>query len=138
MYYAPNFLGHSDNYIQANPMVTPAHIVPEWYFLPSYAILRSIPNKLLGVIALFASILVLLLLPLINTSEIRSSLYRPIHQFFFWFLIADFILLGYIGQQSPESPFVEIGQIASIYYFAYFLLIIPVLGIIEKKLRLLI
>ena len=136
VYYAPNFLGHSDNYIQANPMVTPAHIVPEWYFLPSYAILRSIPNKLLGVLALFASILVLLLLPLINTSEIRSSLYRPIHQFFFWFLIADFILLGYIGQQSPESPFVEIGQIASVYYFAYFLLIIPVLGIIEKKLRL--
>ena len=86
MYYAPNFLGHSDNYIQANPMVTPAHIVPEWYFLPSYAILRSIPNKLLGVIALFASILVLLLLPLINTSEIRSSLYRPIHQFFSDFL----------------------------------------------------
>ena len=136
VYYAPNFLGHSDNYIQPNPMVTPAHIVPEWYFLPSYAILRSIPNKLLGVIALFASILILLLLPLINTSEIRSSLYRPIHQFFFWFLIADFNLLGYIGQQSPESPFVEIGQIASVYYFAYFLLIIPVLGIIEKKLRL--
>ena len=136
IYYAPNFLGHSDNYIPANPMVTPPHIVPEWYFLPSYAILRSIPNKLLGVLALFASILVLLLLPLINTSEIRSSLYRPIYQFFFWFLIADFILLGYIGQQTPESPFIEIGQIASIYYFAYFLLIVPILGIIEKKLRL--
>ena len=136
IYYAPNFLGHSDNYIPANPMVTPPHIVPEWYFLPSYAILRSIPNKLLGVLALFASILVLLLLPLINTSEIRSSLYRPMHQFFFWFLIADFILLGYIGQQTPESPFIEIGQIASIYYFAYFLLIVPILGIIEKKLRL--
>lgn len=134
VYYAPNFLGHSDNYIPANPMVTPEHIVPEWYFLPSYAILRSIPNKLLGVLALFASILVLLLLPFINTSRLRSSLYRPLHQFAFWFLIADFILLGYIGQQTPESPFIEIGQLASVYYFAYFLLILPLLGLLERKL----
>jgi len=103
-------------------------------FLPSYAILRSIPNKLLGVLALFASILVLLLLPFINTANYRSSLYRPFHQFFFFWLIADFILLGYIGQQTPESPFIEIGQVASVYYFAYFLLIIPALGHIERKL----
>lgn len=133
VFFYPNALGHSDNYIPANPMVTPEHIVPEWYFLPSYAILRSIPDKLIGVLALFASILVLLLLPFINTSSIRSSFYRPLHQFFFWFLIADFMLLGYIGQQTPESPFIEIGQIASVYYFAYFLVIIPLLGIIEKK-----
>jgi ubiquinol-cytochrome c reductase cytochrome b subunit len=102
--------------------------------LPSYAILRSIPNKLLGVIALFASLLVLLVLPIVNTSELRSSLYRPIHQKFFWLLVSDFLLLGYIGQQTPETPFIEIGQIASVYYFAYFLVIIPCLGIIESKL----
>jgi quinol-cytochrome oxidoreductase complex cytochrome b subunit len=83
VYYSPNTLGHPDNYIEANPMVTPEHIVPEWYFLPSYAILRSIPNKLIGVIALFASLLVLLLLPIISTSKVRSSLYRPLHQKFF-------------------------------------------------------
>jgi len=84
VFFYPNALGHSDNYIEGNPMVTPEHIVPEWYFLPSYAILRSIPNKLLGVLALFASILVLLLLPFINTANYRSSLYRPFHQFFFF------------------------------------------------------
>lgn len=134
VYFAPNFLGHPDNYIEGNPMVTPAHIVPEWYFLPSYAILRSIPNKLLGVIALFASLLVLLVLPVVNTSELRSSVYRPLHQKFFWLLVADFILLGYIGQQTPETPFIEIGQLGSIFYFAYFLLIIPVLGIFESQL----
>jgi ubiquinol-cytochrome c reductase cytochrome b subunit len=134
VYYSPNTLGHPDNYIEANPMVTPEHIVPEWYFLPSYAILRSIPNKLVGVIALFASLLVLLLLPVISTSKVRSSLYRPLHQKFFWFLVADFILLGYIGQSSPETPFLEIGQIGSVYYFMYFLVIIPCLGLLESKL----
>ena len=134
VYYSPNTLGHPDNYIEANPMVTPEHIVPEWYFLPSYAILRSIPNKLIGVIALFASLLVLLLLPIISTSKVRSSLYRPLHQKFFWFLVFDFILLGYIGQSSPETPFLEIGQLASVYYFMYFLVIIPCLGLLESKL----
>ena len=102
--------------------------------MPSYAILRSIPNKLLGVLALFASVLVLLILPQINTSSLRSSVYRPLHQIFFWLLVADFLLLGYIGQQTPESPFIEIGQIASIYYFTYFLAIIPLLGQLENKL----
>jgi ubiquinol-cytochrome c reductase cytochrome b subunit len=134
VFYSPNFLGHSDNYIEANPMVTPEHIVPEWYFLPSYAILRSIPNKLLGVLALFASILVLLILPFTNSTNLRSSLLRPLHQKFYWLLIADFILLGYIGQQSPESPFIEVGQIASVYYFAYFLIILPFIGILENQL----
>jgi len=136
VYYSPNFLGHSDNYIPGNPMVTPAHIVPEWYFLPAYAILRSIPNKLVGVIALFASLLVLLALPLVNTAEVRSSLYRPLHKIFFWLLVADYVVLGYLGQQVPESPFIEIGQLASIYYFGYFLVIIPVLGRLEKSIRL--
>ena len=134
LYFLPNQLGHPDNYTQANPMVTPEHIVPEWYFLPSYAILRSIPNKLLGVIALLASILVLLILPFINSSSIRSSVYRPIHKIFFWFLVFDFFLLGYIGQQSPESPFIEIGQIGSVYYFGYFLLVLPIIGHLEKSL----
>lgn len=134
VYFSPNFLGHSDNYIPGNPMVTPEHIVPEWYFLPAYAILRSIPNKLLGVLALFAAILVLFVLPFVNTSVVRSTLYRPLHQTFFWLLVADYILLGYLGQQVPESPFIEIGQVASVYYFAYFLFIIPSLGRIEKML----
>ena len=135
VYYSPNTLGHPDNYIAGNPMQTPPHIVPEWYFLPSYAILRAIPNKLLGVIALFAAVLIPAILPFVSTSEIRSSLYRPIHQFFFWLLLADFLLLGYLGQQIPESPFIEIGQIAAVYYFAYFLVIIPSLGRLEKNLR---
>jgi len=134
VFYYPNVLGHADNYIPGNPMVTPEHIVPEWYFLPSYAILRSIPDKLLGVLALFASILVLLTLPFTNSSCLRSSLYRPLHQKFYWLLIADFVLLGYIGQQTPETPFIEIGQVASVYYFTYFLLILPLLGLVEKKL----
>ncbi len=135
VYYSPNTLGHPDNYIPGNPMQTPPHIVPEWYFLPSYAILRAIPNKLLGVIALFAAVLIPAILPFVSTSEIRSSLYRPIHQFFFWLLLADFLLLGYLGQQIQESPFIEIGQIAAVYYFAYFLVIIPILGRLEKNLR---
>ena len=136
VYFSPNTLGHTDNYIAGNPMVTPAHIVPEWYFLPAYAILRSIPNKLIGVLALFAAILVLFVLPLVSTSEVRSSLYRPLHQKFFWLLVIDYILLGYLGQQLPERPFIEIGQVASLYYFSYFLIIVPFLGRFEKNLRL--
>jgi ubiquinol-cytochrome c reductase cytochrome b subunit len=135
IYYAPNILGHSDNYIPGNPMITPEHIVPEWYFLPAYAILRSIPNKLLGVIALFGSLVVLFILPFVNTSDIRSSLYRPINQKFFWLIVADYFFLGYLGQQLAESPYIEIGQVAAIFYFAYFLVIIPLLGNLEKSLR---
>jgi ubiquinol-cytochrome c reductase cytochrome b subunit len=96
--------------------------------------LRSIPNKLAGVLALFASLLVLLTLPITNTSGVRSSLYRPLFQKFFWFLVADFILLSYIGQAPPESPFIEIGQVATVYYFAFFLVFVPVLGRLEKNL----
>ncbi len=132
VFFAPNFLGHPDNYIPANPMVTPAHIVPEWYFLPFYAILRSIPNKLGGVVAMFGSILVLLFLPILNTSKIRSSDFRPLFCIAYWFLVSDFIILGWIGQQPVETPFIEIGVFATFFYFLFFIILIPILGIIEE------
>jgi len=134
VFFIPNFLGHSDNYIEANPMITPAHIVPEWYFLPFYAILRSIPHKLGGVIAMFAALLVLFLLPYLNTSEVRSSCFRPLHKIFFWLLVLDYFILGWIGGCAPETPYLEIGQLATFFYFFYFLFIIPFLGILEKRL----
>jgi quinol-cytochrome oxidoreductase complex cytochrome b subunit len=134
VFFAPNYLGHTDNYIEANAMVTPAHIVPEWYFLPFYAILRSIPHKLGGVIAMFAALLVLFLLPYLNTSEIRSSSFRPLHRQFFWLLVLDYFILGWIGGCAPETPYLEIGQVATFFYFFYFLFIVPFLGILEKKL----
>ena len=134
VYFAPNLLGHADNYIPANPLVTPPHIQPEWYFLFAYTVLRSIPNKLLGVIALFASLLVLLVLPHVHTCKIKSHQFRPIAKIFFWILIADFVILTFIGAQVPEAPWVLIGQIASVFYFAYFLIITPLIGIIENKL----
>ena len=134
VYFAPNLLGHSDNYIPANPMSTPAHIVPEWYFLPVYAILRSIPNKLGGVAAIALVFISLLALPFINTSEIRSSSFRPIHKKFFWLLVADCVLLGWIGCQPVEAPYVTIGQVASIFFFFYFLFFLPLLGKIESQL----
>jgi len=136
VFFAPNYLGHTDNYIEANAMVTPSHIVPEWYFLPFYAILRSIPHKLGGVIAMFAALLVLLLLPYLNTSEVRSSSFRPIHRQFFWLLVLDYFVLGWIGGCAPETPYLEIGQLATFFYFFYFLFIVPILGILEKKLLL--
>jgi len=115
-------------------LVTPAHIVPEWYFLPFYAILRSIPDKLGGVVAMIAAILILLLLPIINTSEIRSSKFRPLYATFYWFLVADFLILGWIGQQPVETPFLEVGQLATAFYFIFFLILIPLIGLIEKEL----
>jgi ubiquinol-cytochrome c reductase cytochrome b subunit len=134
IYFAPNALGHPDNYIPANPMSTPAHIVPEWYFLPVYAILRSIPNKLAGVAAIGLVFVSLLLLPFINTSSIRSSNFRPLHKKLFWLFVADCLLLGWIGCQPVEDPYVLIGQLASVYFFAYFLIFIPFLGKFEKAL----
>jgi len=134
VFYYPNALGHSDNYIPANPLVTPPHIVPEWYFLPFYAILRSIPDKLGGVVAMVSAILALLLLPAINTSNIRSTKFRPIFGVAYWFLVADFILLGWIGQKPVESPYIEIGMGATVFYFSFLLFFIPILGIIEKSL----
>ena len=134
VFYFPNLMGHPDNYIPANPMVTPGHIIPEWYFLPFYAILRSIPDKLGGVIAMGGALAILFFIPFLNTSEIRSSQFRPVFRIFFWLLLADFMILGWIGQKPVESPFIEVGQIATISYFCFFLFIIPILGIVEKKL----
>jgi ubiquinol-cytochrome c reductase cytochrome b subunit len=134
VFYYPNALGHSDNYIPANPLVTPAHIVPEWYFLPFYAILRSIPDKLGGVVAMVAAILILLLLPIINTSEIRSSKFRPIFGLAYWFLVSDFLLLGWIGQKPVETPYIEIGMGLTFFYFAFLLVLLPLIGLIEKLL----
>jgi len=134
LFYYPNLLGHPDNYIPADPMVTPAHIVPEWYFLPFYAILRSIPDKLGGVAAMGGAIVILLFLPFINTSKVRSSTFRPIFRICFWFLFADFLLLGWIGQEVVEEPFVMIGQLGTVFYFLYFLVFIPFVGIVENLL----
>jgi len=134
VYFYPNVLGHSDNYIPANPLVTPAHIVPEWYFLPFYAILRSIPDKLGGVVAMVGAILILLTIPFTQSSEIRSSTFRPLFKILFWIFVADFLILGWIGQNVVEYPFVEIGQIATAFYFAYFLIIIPFFGYFESYL----
>ena len=132
IFFAPNLLGHPDNYIPANPMSTPAHIVPEWYFLPVYAILRSIPNKLGGVLAIGLVFVSLLILPFIHTSQIRSSSFRPLHRKLFFLLVADCLLLGWIGCQPVEDPYVLIGQIASIYFFLYFLVAMPLLGKVEQ------
>jgi len=133
VFFFPNFLGHSDNYIPANPMSTPAHIVPEWYFLPFYAILRSIPDKLGGVVAMISAILVLMLLPSLNTSLIRSSKFRPMFSLAYWFLVSDFILLGWIGQKPVESPYIEIGMFATFFYFAFLLVLVPTIGYLESK-----
>jgi len=132
LFFYPNTLGHPDNYIPANPLVTPPHIVPEWYFLPFYAILRSIPDKLGGVAAMGGAIVILLALPIINTSKIRSSKFRPIFRFLYWFWIADFLILGWIGQKPVESPYVEVGVCATIFYFVFLLIIIPVVGLVEE------
>jgi len=134
LFYIPNTLGHPDNYIQANPMSTPAHIVPEWYFLPFYAILRSIPNKLGGVAAMGGAIVILLFIPFINTSAVRSSSFRPLFRQLFWFLFADFLFLGWIGQEVVEEPFILIGQLGTLFYFAFFLIFLPFIGFFENLL----
>jgi len=134
IFYYPNLLGHSDNYIPANPMSTPASIVPEWYLLPYYAILRSIPNKLLGVIAMFASLFILLIMPIADTSRIRGNQFRPLMKFFFWVFVVNFFILLWIGSQHPEYPFTVIGQFSTALYFLFFVLIVPVTGICENTL----
>lgn len=134
VFYAPNLLGHPDNYVPANPLVTPAHIQPEWYFLFAYAILRSIPDKLLGVLALFGSIVVLLSLPYVHQCNIRSGQWRPIARVIFWFFVGNFFLLTYIGAMPVEDPWVTVGQLSSIFYFAYFLVILPLVGRLENAL----
>jgi len=134
VFYYPNTLGHPDNYIPANPLVTPVHIVPEWYFLPFYAILRSIPDKLGGVLAMGGAIAAWFTLPILNTSEIRSTEFRHIFVFFYWFLFADFLLLGWIGQKPVEDPYILVGILATIFYFLFFFVLVPVIGLVEKKL----
>jgi ubiquinol-cytochrome c reductase cytochrome b/c1 subunit len=136
VFYAPNWLGHPDNYIPANPLQTPPHIVPEWYFLPFYAILRAIPNKLLGVIALASSIGILFFTPWLDTSKVRSTSYRPIYKWFFWAFVLTAIALGYLGSQPPEGMYLIFGRILTAYYFAFFLIIMPVVGLIETPKRL--
>jgi ubiquinol-cytochrome c reductase cytochrome b/c1 subunit len=131
VFYIPNYLGHPDNYIPANPGVTPAHIVPEWYYLPFYAILRSIPSKLIGVLALFASILILAFLPWLDTSRVKSATYRPLFKQFFWIFVAVCIVLGWLGSKPPEGIYVWISRLCTIYYFAHFFIVLPVLGLIE-------
>nr|YP_001054814.1 cytochrome b [Ditrema temminckii]BAF46843.1 cytochrome b [Ditrema temminckii] len=131
--FSPNLLGDPDNFTPANPLVTPAHIKPEWYFLFAYAILRSIPNKLGGVLALLFSILILVMVPILHTSKQRSLTFRPMTQFLFWLLIADVAILTWIGGMPVEHPFVVIGQIASFLYFFLFLILTPTLGWVENK-----
>jgi len=128
----PNILGHSDNYILANQLVTPAHIVPEWYFLPFYAILRSIPSKLGGVIAMIGAILVLICLPFFNFSKIRNTNFRPFFTIWYWLIVGDFLILGWIGQQPVESPFIEIGMTCTLFYFSFFFIIFPLIGFLES------
>lgn len=132
VFYNPNLLGHSDNYIPANPLVTPISIQPEFYFLPYYAILRAIPSKLGGVVAMVASIVILTILPYIHTSLIRGLTFSPIGKIFFWLFIVNFLMLGYLGALHPEAPYVVLSQICTIYYFSYFIIIVPIVGHIEN------
>ncbi|MSP48024.1 MAG: cytochrome b [Alphaproteobacteria bacterium] len=136
VFFAPNLFGEPDNYIRADPLVTPPHIVPEWYFLPYYAILRAIPNKLLGVIAMFGSILVLFIVPWLDTARVRSAKFRPTYRKFFWVLVVDCVVLGYVGANPPDGWFIVTGQVATAYYFFHFLILMPVLGLVERPLPL--
>ena len=136
VFFAPNFLGDANNFIEANPLQTPADIVPEWYFLPYYAILRSVPNKLLGVCLMFASLLVLLVLPWLDTSRVRSARFRPIYRYLIFVWVASFVVLGICGAHKPEGVYVVLSRLATLYYFAHFLVILPVLGKLERPLPL--
>jgi ubiquinol-cytochrome c reductase cytochrome b/c1 subunit len=136
VFYIPNYLGHADNYVPANPGVTPAHIVPEWYFLPFYAILRAIPDKLLGVIAMFSAVMVLAFVPWLDTSRVRSANYRPLYKQFFWVFVVVCVVLGWLGSKPAEGGYVIAARILTFWYFAHFLIILPLLGLIEKPLPL--
>jgi quinol-cytochrome oxidoreductase complex cytochrome b subunit len=144
VFFAPDYFGEVINYVEANPLQTPPHIVPEWYFLPYYAILRAVPDigipftdivfieaKLAGVICMFGSILILFLLPWLDTSKVRSAKFRPIYRQFFWLFLIDCLVLGYIGAKPPEGAYLVIGQIATLYYFLHFIVVIPLVGLLE-------
>ena len=130
----PNVLGDSENYVMANPMQTPPAIVPEWYLLPFYAILRSIPNKLLGVIAMFAAILILLAMPFTDLSRSRGIQFKPLSKIAFFVFIGNFLMLMQLGAKHVESPYIELGQLATLYYFSHFLIIVPLVTLIENTL----
>ncbi|MDX2309222.1 MAG: cytochrome b/b6 [Hyphomicrobium sp.] len=131
VFFLPDYLGHADNYNPANPLVTPPHIVPEWYFLPFYAILRAIPSKLGGVIAMFAAVLILLFVPWLDWSRVKSAKYRPIFKMFFWFFVFTCVALGWLGSMPAEQPYVFWAQVFTFCYFAFFLLVLPIVGLIE-------
>ena len=134
VFFMPNFLGDSENYVMANPMQTPPAIVPEWYLLPFYAILRSIPNKLMGVIAMFSAILILLAMPFTDLSRSRGIQFRPLSKIVFYIFLGNFFILMTLGAKHVESPFIELGQISTIIYFAHFLIIIPLVSLFENSL----
>jgi ubiquinol-cytochrome c reductase cytochrome b subunit len=134
VFFMPNILGDSENYVMANPMQTPPAIVPEWYLLPFYAILRSIPNKLLGVIAMFSAILILLIMPFSDLSRTRGIQFKPLSKIAFYIFVANFLVLMQLGAKHVESPFIEFGQISTILYFSHFLIIVPLITYIENTL----
>jgi quinol-cytochrome oxidoreductase complex cytochrome b subunit len=128
VFWAPNMLGDAENYVPANPLVTPPHIVPEWYYLPFYAILRSIPDKLLGVIAMFGAILIMFALPWLDRHPVRSASFRPVFRIFFWIFVINALVLGYIGAQLPEGIYLVVGRIGTFWYFFHLLVLLPVLS----------
>ena len=132
VFFGPNYMGHAINYQEANPLVTPSHIVPEWYYLPFYAILRAVPDKLGGVIAMFGSILILFALPWLDTSRVRSGTYRPIFKQFFWVFVIVCVGLGFLGSKPPEGAYVIWSRILTAYYFIHFLVILPLIGLLES------
>jgi len=136
VFFAPNFFGEPDNYIPADPLVTPQHIVPEWYYLPFYAILRSVPNKAMGVALMFSSIFILFVLPWLDTSPVKSARFRPLYKYFFWVFVIACLALGWSGGQLPEGLPVWIGRLSTTYYFAFFLVVLPLLGRYERPLPL--
>jgi ubiquinol-cytochrome c reductase cytochrome b/c1 subunit len=132
VFFNPNYMGHPDNYVPANPLVTPPHIVPEWYFLPFYAILRAVPDKLGGVVLMLGAILILFVIPWLDTSRVRSATFRPVYKGFFWIFVLNGLVLGWIGANPPEGAYITIGRIATAYYFAHFILVMPIVGWFEK------
>ena len=131
IFFIPNYLGHPDNYVPADPLSTPAHIVPEWYLLPFYAILRSVPDKLMGILAMFGAIGVLFILPWLDRSPVRSARFRPMYKIFYWLFLIDMVALGYLGSQNPDGIFLFLGRACTSWYFVHFLIIMPLLNVIE-------